>query len=70
MLADWVYDNPPWLVGSIIVGLAVLVSLIMLVVIDRLVPLKLRRSHNEIVGFTIAVVGVAYAVLLLSLIHI
>jgi hypothetical protein len=64
MLADWVYDNPTWLVGSIIVGLAVLISLVALVMIDRLVPLKLRRAHNEITGFTIAVVGVAYAVLL------
>lgn len=64
MLADWVYDNPTWLVGSIIVGLAVLVSLIGLSVIHRLVPLKVRRTHNELVGFIIAVVGVAYAVLL------
>ncbi len=33
-------------------------------IVHRLVPLEIRRSHNDIVGFTIAVVGVAYAVLL------
>ena len=64
MLADWVYDNPTWLVGSIIVGLSVLISFLGLTIIHRLVPLRLRRSHNELVGFIIAVVGVAYAVLL------
>jgi hypothetical protein len=64
MLADWVYDNPTWLVGSVIVVLSVLLSLVGLTVVHRLVPLRLRKTHNELVGFIIAVVGVAYAVLL------
>lgn len=64
MLANWVYNHPIWIVGSVVVVLFVLVSCIGLVIVHRLVPVKLRRSHNEIVGFTIAVVGVVYAVLL------
>jgi len=64
MLAGWIYNHPTWLVGSLIVGLFVLISCIGLVIVHRLVPVKTRRSHNDIVGFTIAVVGVVYAVLL------
>lgn len=64
MLADWIYNHPTWLVGGVIVGLFVLVSCIGLAIVQRLVPVKLRRPHNDIVGFTIAVVGVVYAVLL------
>jgi hypothetical protein len=64
MLAGWIYNHPTWLVGSVIVGLSVLVSCIGLTIVHRLVPIKIRRSHNDIIGFTIAVVGVVYAVLL------
>jgi uncharacterized protein DUF4239 len=64
MLANWIYNQPTWFVGSVIVGLFVLVSCLGLGIVHRLVPVKIRRSHNDIVGFTIAVVGVAYAVLL------
>jgi hypothetical protein len=64
MLAGWIYNQPTWIVGSLIVGLFVLVSCLGLVVVHRVVPVKIRRSHNDIVGFTIAVVGVVHAVLL------
>src|SRR6202158_397363 len=64
MLANWIYGHPIWIVGSVIVGLFVLLSCIGLAIVQRLVPVKLRRPHNDIVGFTIAVVGVVYAVLL------
>lgn len=64
MLADWIYNQPDWIVGSVIVSLFVLVSCIGLAIVHRLVPVNIRRSHNDIIGFTIAVVGVVYAVLL------
>ena len=64
MLANWIYSYPTWIVGNIIVGLFVLISCIGLVIIHHLVPLNIRRSHNDLVGFTIAVVGVVFAVLL------
>jgi hypothetical protein len=64
MMADWIYSHPIWMAGSIIIGLAVLLSWGGLVVFHALVPLDVRRAHNDIVGFTIAIVGVVYAVLL------
>ena len=35
-----------------------------LLLFHRLVHVKLRRAHNDLAGFTIAVIGVLYAVLL------
>ena len=64
MLADWIYNYPNWVVGNVVVGLFVLISCIGLVIVHHLVPVKIRRPHNDLVGFTIAVVGVVYAVLL------
>ena len=64
MLTDWIYNHPTWIVGSIIVALIVLFSCVALVIFDRIVPVRVRRSHNDVVGFCIAVTGVIYAVLL------
>ena len=64
MLADWIYNHPTWLVGGVVVSLFVMVSCIGLAIAHRFVPVDIRRSHNDIIGFTIAVVGVVYAVLL------
>jgi len=64
MLADWVYDNPTWLVGSVIVAGAVLISCAGLYLFHRCVDMELRRGHNDIAGFLIAIVGIIYAVLL------
>ena len=65
MLANWVYKYPNLDRRQCRRrGLFVLVSCIGLAIVQRLVPVKIRRSHNDIVGFTIAVVGVVYAVLL------
>ena len=64
MLADWIYNHPTWLVGGVIVALIVAFSCAVLVVFHRLVPVRIRRAHNDVVGFCIAVTGVIYAVLL------
>jgi len=64
MLANWVYDHPTWLVGSVIVGGSVLLSMAGLLVCHRFLEPELRRRHNDIAGFLIAVIGVLYAVLL------
>jgi len=64
MLTDWIYDEPTWLVGSAIVAASVLVSCAGLFAVHRLVDVELRRSHNDVAGFMIAIVGVLYAVLL------
>jgi hypothetical protein len=64
MLLDWVYSNPTWLWGTIAVLLFAGVSCGGLVIFHRLVHLEIRRSHNELTGFTVAVISVTYAVLL------
>lgn len=35
-----------------------------LVLVQRLVPIAVRRQHNDVAGFIYAVLGVVYAVLL------
>ena len=66
----------------LVVVLPVLLAVGGLLLVQRLVPPRLRREHNDVAGFIYAVLGVAYAVLLafvvivtwetfsLSLIHI
>jgi hypothetical protein len=63
-LRDWIYACPTWLSGSIIVSGAIFVSLFGLAIFHRFVPAELRRVHNDVAGFIIAIVGVIYAVLL------
>src|SRR5579872_4918207 len=64
MLLDWIYSNPTWLWGSIVVALFVSAACAGLFVFDRLVHIEVRRTHNELACFTIAVISVTYAVLL------
>ena len=64
MINDWIYNNPTWLWGTILVALFTAVSCGGLLVFHRLVHVNLRRAHNDLAGFTIAVIGVLYAVLL------
>jgi hypothetical protein len=64
MILDWIYSNPTWLWGSIIVGIFTGSACVGLVIFHRLVHLEMRRAHNELTGFAIAVISVTYAVLL------
>ena len=64
ILRDWLYSVPTWLSGSIIVFGAVATSLVALACFHRLLPAELRRAHNDVAGFILAIVGVIYAVLL------
>lgn len=63
-MADWVYNNPTWLWGTILVAAVIGVACGGLLAFHRLVPLELRQAHNELAGFTVAIVSVVYAVLL------
>lgn len=63
-MINWIYSNPTWLWGSVIVAAVVLVSCLGLVVFQRFVDVESRRPHNDVVGATMAIVGVAYAVLI------
>ena len=50
--------------GLFAISLFVLVSVAGLVLVQRLVPMELRKQHNDVAGFIYAVVGIAYAVLM------
>ena len=64
MITDWIYNNPTWLWGSILILGSTALACAGLLIFHRLVHVKLRRAHNDLAGFTIAVIGVLYAVLL------
>jgi hypothetical protein len=50
--------------GVLIVGAACLAAVVGLSVVQRLVPVTVRKEHNDVAGFIYAVLGVIYAVLL------
>src|SRR5215469_11337004 len=64
MIVDWIYDNPMWLWGTVLVALSTAVACCGLLIFHRLVHVNVRKAHNDLAGFTIAVVGILYAVLL------
>jgi len=64
ILRDSLYSVPTWLSGSLIVVGAVGISLAALACFHRFVPAEVRRAHNDVAGFILAIVGVIYAVLL------
>ena len=64
MLTDWIYNNPTWLWGSILILLAAGGAGLGLVIVHQLVHIDVRRAHNELAGFLVAVISVTYAVLL------
>ena len=50
--------------GLLIVAMATVLSVVGLVLVQRLVSTERRKQHNDVAGFIYAVVGVSYAVLL------
>ncbi|HKN00268.1 MAG TPA: DUF4239 domain-containing protein [Candidatus Binataceae bacterium] len=64
MIADWIYSNPTWLWGTLLVVLAALGAGLGLIVFHRSVQVEVRKAHNELAGFIVAVISVTYAVLL------
>ena len=50
--------------GLLVISLFVLASVAGLVLVQRLVPIELRKQHNDVAGFIYAVLGIAYAVLM------
>ncbi len=64
MIVDWIYSNPTWLWGSTLVALVTAAACAGLLLFHQFVHVDVRRQHNDLAGFTIAVIGVLYAVLL------
>ena len=50
--------------GLVLVAVSVLIAVAGLTLVQRLVPLRLRKEHNDVAGFIYAVLGVIYAVLI------
>ena len=63
-MVDWIYSNPTWLWGTAIVVGTTLISCLGLLLFQKLVPASARRVENDVVAGTMAIVGVAYAVLI------
>lgn len=51
-------------VGLLLLCLSMALAVGGLILVQRLVPIDLRRQHNDVAGFIYAVLGVTYAVLL------
>lgn len=64
MILDWIYSTPTWLWGTVVVISLDAAACLGLVVFHRLLHIEVRRAHNELTGFTVAVISVTYAVLL------
>ncbi|HYD61176.1 MAG TPA: hypothetical protein VEC35_12505 [Noviherbaspirillum sp.] len=63
MIQDLIYNNPLWLVGSLVVIVPVILVCAALRVFHRMVPHSAREAHNEHTSFTISAIGINYAVL-------
>jgi hypothetical protein len=64
---DFLYGAPVWQMGIVVSILVVGGTVAVLFVVDRLWSKELRRTHNDIAGFLIAVVGIIFAILVSSL---
>ena len=64
MIVDWIYNHPTGLWGSILVCGATVLACLGLALVHPLVDVRVRRAHNDLAGFSIAIISVVYAVLL------
>jgi hypothetical protein len=64
MIINFIYGTPTWLWGTIFVVLLDTAACSGLVFFHRVLHLDLRRAHNELTGYSVAVISVTYAVLL------
>lgn len=64
MHPDMVYEYPIWAVGLLLAGAAVIGAGLLEVVVRRVLPIDLRRRHNDVTAAIFSIIGVTYAVLL------
>ncbi len=64
MNPDMVYDYPIWAVGLLVVSAAVVGAVLLELCARRLLPIELRRRHNDVAAALLSIIGVTYAVLL------
>src|SRR6202030_2407771 len=59
-----IYQYPIWAVGLLLVGAAVFGAILLELCARRLLPIELRRRHNDVAAAIFSIIGVTYAVLL------
>jgi hypothetical protein len=63
-MVSWLESLPTLAAGVVIVGGFVVLSLVVGFIVARVTSEEVRRAHNDLAGFILAVIGVMYAVLL------
>ena len=51
-------------IGLLLLCISMFLAAAGLILVQRVVPIEVRRQHNDVAGFIYAVLGVVYAVLL------
>jgi hypothetical protein len=64
MNPDMAYQYPIWAVGTLVVGATILCTVLLELCARRLLPIELRRRHNNVAAAILSIIGVTYAVLL------
>ena len=64
MSPDMVYQYPIWAVGLLLMGAAVFGAILLELCARRLLPIELRRRHNDVAAAIFSIIGVTYAVML------
>jgi hypothetical protein len=65
-MLNFLASLPTALLVVVHVSAALLLTCLLMVSIHRLMPVELRRQHNEVIGFLIAVVAVFYGLIVAS----
>lgn len=63
-MVQWIYSNPTWLWGTLLVIAVTAISCAALTIVRRTVSLEIRKKQNDVTAAVINMVGVVYAVLL------
>lgn len=64
MTPDMIYQYPTWAIGLLVISAAIVGSVLLELCARRLLPLELRRGHNDVAAAIFSIIGVTYAVLL------
>lgn len=63
-MTNWIYSNPTWLWGTLLVLIVTGLSCLGLAVAHGRVNVDMRRKQNDVTAAAMGIVGVAYAVLI------
>ena len=58
MNTDMVYHYPIWAVGLLVVGAAMLGAVLLELCVRQLLPIELRRRHNDVAAAMFSIIGV------------